>query len=282
MASPVVVLCLSCLLLGKTDQTTDLRASSTHQDIRFMSADVGDKLTLQCFFKGESSVRISWYKQTLGHKPRLISSFSKSGATGIFYNEFNNSRFTLDGGHDKAHLTISDLHISDSASYYCISYMYTLEFLESVIVSVKGSSWHIQALVHQSASESAQRGGSVTLNCTAHTGTYYCGSASCGQLLLGNGTFEGEMQSLVWVYFLSAAVTFTSILTVLLSFLLYKTNRRNSCQSKEATVGFSAPSTYTEDADSLHYAALKTNVLGRSRSKRNNNHNECVYASVNA
>ena len=92
---------------------------------------------------------------------------------GTFYNEFNNNpRFTLDTENGKNNLKITDLHISDSATYYCVSSnLYVFEFVEGTTLNVKGSGFNIQALVHQSASESIQPGGSVTLNCTVHTGT---------------------------------------------------------------------------------------------------------------
>uniref|UniRef100_A0A3B4X215 Ig-like domain-containing protein n=1 Tax=Seriola lalandi dorsalis TaxID=1841481 RepID=A0A3B4X215_SERLL len=61
-----------------------------------------------------------WYKQTLGQRPRRISSFYKHDKSGTFTDEFkNNQRFSLETNNGKNHLTISGLHISDSATYYC-------------------------------------------------------------------------------------------------------------------------------------------------------------------
>ncbi|XP_045897880.1 uncharacterized protein LOC123965404 [Micropterus dolomieu] len=243
----------------------DLKVSSSiHQKRRFVSADIGENVTLQCFYK--------------------------EGAT----------------------------------------------------VSVKGSRLNVQASVHQSASETIQPGGSVTLNCTVHTGTcdgehsvywfknseeshlgliythggrndqcerksstqthtcvynlpleslnpshagtYYCAVASCGHILFGNGTtldFEDQVDSLVLVYFLSGALIFTTILIVLLVILVIK---KNNCQCTESQARLSAPSTTTaegyRDADSLHYAALNVNLPNRSRRQRNNTNSECVYSSV--
>ncbi|XP_062300344.1 uncharacterized protein LOC134005457 [Scomber scombrus] len=173
MASPKVVFCLMCLSLGKIAQMTDLKfSSSVRQEKGFVSVNTGDSLTLQCFYEGDVA-RLYWYKQTLGQKPRLVSTFYKYERNGIFHDEFkNNPRFTLDTSLNKNQLKITDLQISDSATYYCASsYTFILEFEEGMIVSVKGSGFDIQALVHQSASESIQSGGSVTLNCTVHTGT---------------------------------------------------------------------------------------------------------------
>ncbi|XP_044039140.1 uncharacterized protein LOC122869855 isoform X1 [Siniperca chuatsi] len=164
---------LTCLFLGRIAQMTELNLSIyVRQESGFYSANVGESLTLRCFYEGDA-VMFYWYKQTLGQKPRLISTFYKHKKSATLDNEFKkNPRFTLDTGNGKNHLTIADLRISDSATYYCVgSYEYDLEFAEGATVSVKGSGLNIQALVHQSASETIQPGGSVTLNCTVHTGT---------------------------------------------------------------------------------------------------------------
>ena len=130
-------------------------------------------MTLECFYEGEVIAKYYWYKQTLGEKPRLISSVYVSNKNVAFYDECkNNPRFTLDTDTGKNHLMISDLRISDSAAYYCASsFSVTFEFVQGVTVSVKGSGLNIPASVHQSSSEIIQPGGSVTLNCTVHSGT---------------------------------------------------------------------------------------------------------------
>ncbi|XP_067436043.1 immunoglobulin kappa light chain-like isoform X2 [Thunnus thynnus] len=344
MTSPVFALYLTCLFLGKTAQTTALKfSSSVRQDSSFISANVGDSVSLRCSYKGDVAAKLYWYKQTLGQKPRIISTLYDYESNGTFYNEFsNNPRFTLDTENNKNHLRITDLHISDSATYYCVSsFLNKIEFLEGTTLSVKGSG-NIQALVHQSASESIQPGGSVTLNCAVHTGTcddgnhsvywfknsqesqpgiiythggrndqcernnntqtntcvynlplksldlshagtYYCAVVSCGQILFGNGTKLDVGYSAVLVYFLSGALAFTTILSVLLAFSVCMM-KRNSFQSAESQTTFSASSTTNgegyKEADNLHYAALSVNLPNRSRRARNNTKNECVYSSV--
>ncbi|XP_039677661.1 titin-like [Perca fluviatilis] len=173
MASPVFALLLTCLLLGEMAQTTSQKSSTVRQETRFVSVKTGDELTLQCFYEGDAAVMLYWYKQTLGQKPTLISTYHKYNVNGIFHDEFkNNSRFTLDMENGKNHLKITDLRVSDSATYYCASsYTYIFEFAEGTLVDVKGSGLKVPATVHQSASESIQPGGSVTLDCTVHTGT---------------------------------------------------------------------------------------------------------------
>ncbi|XP_044039127.1 uncharacterized protein LOC122869849 [Siniperca chuatsi] len=348
MTSPKYVFYLACLFLGEIAQMTDLKFSlSVRQERRFVSANVGDNVTLQCFYEGDDSAWLYWYKQTLQQKPRLISNIYVYDTRTTFYHEFkNNPRFTVDTENGKNRLTIFDLRISDSATYYCaISYTLVLTFAEGTTVSVKGSGLNIQASVHQSASETIQPGGSVTLNCTVHTGTcdgehsvywfrnseeshpglmythggrndqcerkpntqthtcvynlpltslnlshagtYYCAVAACGHILFGNGTkldFEDEVDSLLLVYFLSGALTFTIILVVLLPFLAYKLIKKNNCQCTESHARLSAPSTINaegyQDADNLHYAALSVNLPNKSRRQRDQTMRECVYSSV--
>uniref|UniRef100_H2RZG3 Ig-like domain-containing protein n=1 Tax=Takifugu rubripes TaxID=31033 RepID=H2RZG3_TAKRU len=107
-------------------------------ETNFILVKPGQNLTLPCLQKDNVSPTIYWFKQTLGEKPRLISN-----------------------------LTISDLELSDSATYYCANqYLNVVDFTEGYKVIVEGSGLTID----QPASQSIQAGGSVTLNCTVHTG----------------------------------------------------------------------------------------------------------------
>ncbi|XP_037615456.1 immunoglobulin kappa light chain-like isoform X1 [Sebastes umbrosus] len=173
MASPKFVFYLTCLLLGKMAHVTGLiSSSSVRQQRGFVSANVGNNVTLQCFYEDSEPASLYWFMQTPGQKPRLISS-SYMHTTAIFYHEFkNNPRFTVDKENSNNHLTIFDLRISDSAIYYCAaSESLAFYFAEGTLVSVQGSGLNVPALVQQSASETVEPGGSVTLNCIVHTGT---------------------------------------------------------------------------------------------------------------
>ncbi|XP_050925060.1 uncharacterized protein LOC108877164 isoform X2 [Lates calcarifer] len=317
MTSAQFVLYLTCLFLGKMAQMTEVKfSSSVRQDTRFISVKTGDNLTLHCFREGDVASRYYWYKQTLGQKLRLISSFYKFDKNGTFHDEFKkDTRLTLDTG------------------------------VEGTTVSVKDLGLNIQALVHQSESETIQPGGSVTLNCTVHTGTcdgehsvywfksseeshpgliythgdrndqcerkhntqthtcvynlpmknlslshagtYYCAVASCGHILFGYGTkldIEVEGGSLVLVYFLSGALAFTTILSVLLTFLICFINKRDSCKCAESHARSPAPSTMNTEAqeneENIHYAALREHRVDRSRRQRNNTKADCVYSRI--
>nr|XP_040038229.1 uncharacterized protein LOC120822523 isoform X1 [Gasterosteus aculeatus aculeatus] len=152
-------------------QTTDLDSfSSVHQGNSFLSVETWGNLTLKCFYEASSAAKLYWFKHTLGQKPRLIStSYRYTRAT--FNAEFKNSRYTVDTENDQNHLTIKDLQINDSATYYCVSSnTHKLDFFTTTTVSVQGSSSNIPTLLHQTPSETIQPGGSVTLNCTVQTG----------------------------------------------------------------------------------------------------------------
>ncbi|XP_058481527.1 uncharacterized protein LOC131456877 [Solea solea] len=175
MTSPNFVFLVAYLLFGKLAEMNPLVLSTTaHQDIGFISAHVGDNVTLSCLFTRDDYDQY-WYKQTLGQKPKLICVVKTSGAsdrTHSFYNDFrHNPRFSLQTDAGLNHLNISDVQLSDSTTYFCVSVRSVwFEFQEVITVSVEGSRWNLHPLVHQSESQRLQPGDSVTLNCTVHTG----------------------------------------------------------------------------------------------------------------
>uniref|UniRef100_A0A0F8AKY9 Ig kappa chain V region K29-213 n=1 Tax=Larimichthys crocea TaxID=215358 RepID=A0A0F8AKY9_LARCR len=343
MTPPNVALLFTCLFVVNMGRVTTLKQASLHSE----SVSVEESVTLPC--SCQDAKLFYWYKQDVGQKPKLVSTFySHNNNSGTFNNEFqNNPRFSLDTENQKYNLKISDLQISDSATYHCVkSNTQKFEFCRGTTISVKGSGLNIPALVHQSASETIQPGGSVTLNCTVHTGTcdgehsvywfkdseeshpgliythggrndqcerkpntqthtcvynlqiknpylfhdgtYDCAVASCGHILFGEGAkldFEGfwistdEADSLSLVYFLSGALTFTTVLVVLLTFSVYKMKKRN-CQCTVVIDSFIFCYQLCQDKENLHYAALRVHKANRSRRERDNTESECVYSSV--
>ncbi|KAM9400700.1 CD276 antigen homolog [Salvelinus alpinus] len=148
-------------------------SSSISQEIGLMSANVGDTVVLRCFKAGDMGVMFSWYKQTFGNIPQLISTIFKYGRNATFYQEFkDNLRFSVEGGQGKNYLMITDVELSDLGTYYCGSaYGYKVEFVHGVTLIIKDSGTKEMPVIHQPVSESVQPGDSVTLNCTIHTET---------------------------------------------------------------------------------------------------------------
>ncbi|XP_043953871.1 uncharacterized protein LOC122820482 isoform X2 [Gambusia affinis] len=143
-------------------------STSLNQEAGFLSAHVGEKVTMRCTYEGNELVWICWYLQTLGQKPKLMSSVFVYGTEISFYEEFeNNSHYIIEKKGHLHYLTILDLKMSDSATYYCaLSYKQVVYFGKGTTVSVKGPGINIQASVHQLESETIQPGVSVTMNCT--------------------------------------------------------------------------------------------------------------------
>uniref|UniRef100_A0A8K9WRZ1 Ig-like domain-containing protein n=1 Tax=Oncorhynchus mykiss TaxID=8022 RepID=A0A8K9WRZ1_ONCMY len=147
---------------------------------------LGGSVTLPCFC--DVGIMFSWYKQSFGNIPQLISTIYKYDRNATFYHEFkDNPRFSVEGGQGKNHLMIADVELSDTGTYYCGSaFGNNVEFGQGFILIIKskekrdemclltflsGSGSRNMPVMHQSVSESVQPGDSVTLNCTIHTET---------------------------------------------------------------------------------------------------------------
>ncbi|XP_064786949.1 uncharacterized protein LOC135510084 [Oncorhynchus masou masou] len=170
----MITLCLIFpLLVEMVHGVAGTESSSISQKNGLMSANVGDTVVLRCFKKGDVRIMFSWYKQSFGNIPQLISTIYKYGTNAAFYQEFkNNPRFSVEGGQGKNNLMIADVELSDTGTYYCGSaYGNNLEFGQGVILIIKGSDSRNLTILQQPVSELIQPGDSVTLNCTIHTET---------------------------------------------------------------------------------------------------------------
>lgn len=151
--------------------TSSLKKSFS-QETSFITANVGGTATLQCF--REDSIHVQffmWFKQSLGLEPKLISTFYEKSKGAIFQTYFDKEgRFKVETEDKKHHLTIKNLHASDSAMYYCASnYVNTFTFGNGTFVSVRGSGTNNTALVYQPSSDGIQSEDSLTMSCTVQT-----------------------------------------------------------------------------------------------------------------
>ncbi|XP_056156138.1 uncharacterized protein LOC130130453 [Lampris incognitus] len=161
-----------CIL---SDHVTTLAHSPlVPQESGLKSVNLGENVTLTCTRKNDEAIYFYWYKETLGQKPKLISTFSGYDDNAILHNDFkeNPERFIIQAENDWNNLKILDLRYSDSATYHCIgTHEYGFGFKEEVSLHVKSSGSVTQDIVHQSVSEWVEPGENVTLNCTVHTET---------------------------------------------------------------------------------------------------------------
>ncbi|XP_054457055.1 uncharacterized protein LOC129093162 [Anoplopoma fimbria] len=105
----------------------------------------------------------------LGGGPELLSNFYKyDNPSKVFPGLEKNPRFSVQRKEGMNHLNISDVHLSDSATYFCGStHSNTAEL--GIFLSVKGA--RLKEIVQWPVSETIKPGGTVAFKCTVHSGT---------------------------------------------------------------------------------------------------------------
>ncbi len=133
-----------------------IQSAAVKQDTGVISAIVGDNVTLHCLYDSQVAMHFSWYRQTLGSGPELLSTIYKyDKPSKVFQWMEKNPRFSVQRKEGMNHLHISDVHFSDSASYFCgSSHSNIVEFGEGVFLSVQGIAllffidfdfrWHVE------------------------------------------------------------------------------------------------------------------------------------------
>ncbi|XP_019898869.2 uncharacterized protein LOC105020610 isoform X1 [Esox lucius] len=292
--SNMIALCLIFPLLVEMAGTETF----IHQERGFISADVGDTVTLRCFHKGENTIIFSWYKQAWGTKLQLISTLYKyDNTTQFFYHEFkDNIRFSVEGGDGKNHLRIQNIALSDSATYYCGSgNSNKVEFGQGTILLVKG-------IIYTNGDRSGQcmkspASGSPTQSCVYNLPkrnlsiSDYCAVASCGAILFGTGPNQDikrhYTEPVLLVYCLGVALGVSIILIIVLAYIIYKMNMMTCRQCKGLDSQITGPAVSCtdaggHDADNLQYVALNLKNRSMSRRQRSNTEEETVvlYSSI--
>ncbi|XP_062405508.1 uncharacterized protein LOC134095828 [Sardina pilchardus] len=99
------------------------------QPTPLMTAKIGTAATLECFIPpNRVNDPIVWYKQGVGQMPRVLGT-AQHFVSPILYGEFNNSRFSILKGSGSPHLSISNIQLSDEASYFCgVRIVYDIHF----------------------------------------------------------------------------------------------------------------------------------------------------------
>ncbi|KAG7465341.1 hypothetical protein MATL_G00175320 [Megalops atlanticus] len=167
----MIILCVAVALLNGVYA---VQSDVVLQPIPLMTARAGDRVILECFQTEGNADFVSWFKKTVGQRPRIIAT-STPYAYAVFHNEFNATRFAVTPGKREHHLSISGTSDADSATYYCAAvWNYEIFFGNGTYLMIKGSEQqksNSRTVVQQPVSEPLQPGDSVTLQCTIHTET---------------------------------------------------------------------------------------------------------------
>ncbi len=98
----------------------------------------GDSVTFTCILPKESRATVVWVKQKAGEKPLQIASSYQALAV-VFENGFDkHNRFFVAKDDSSFNLSITNTKESDTATYYCVKYIYQLIFEEATDLIVKG------------------------------------------------------------------------------------------------------------------------------------------------
>uniref|UniRef100_A0A4W4ERT8 Ig-like domain-containing protein n=1 Tax=Electrophorus electricus TaxID=8005 RepID=A0A4W4ERT8_ELEEL len=145
-----------------------------NQDSTLLYVNEGDNITVTCLYQSDIDMHFSWYKHKFSQKPELIATIYKYDTKATFYDGFkNNARFTLVIGKDRNYLVITELEVSDSATYYCGNAQSNIvEFGKATKLTVKASQSHSLSVLQQPVLEPVHPGNSVTLQCTVLTENY--------------------------------------------------------------------------------------------------------------
>uniref|UniRef100_A0AAY5ELT3 Ig-like domain-containing protein n=1 Tax=Electrophorus electricus TaxID=8005 RepID=A0AAY5ELT3_ELEEL len=137
-----------------------------NQDSTLLYVNEGDNITVTCLYQSDIDMHFSWYKHAFSQKPELIATIYKYDTKATFYDGFkNNARFILVIREDRNHLVITELEVSDSATYYCGNAQ------SNIVISVYS---HSLSVLQQPVLEPVHPGNFVTLQCTVLTENYSC------------------------------------------------------------------------------------------------------------
>ncbi|XP_034161611.2 uncharacterized protein LOC113547183 [Pangasianodon hypophthalmus] len=128
-----------------------------------ITADVGDNVTLHCFRLREDTRAIVWYKQKVGHKPRVMVTVHQQPN---YEDEFKSPKFSIEKEKMSCHLKIANVEPSDEAMYYCGLRNFLTTFGNGTFLSVKGDGDIKVSVLQSSVLDSVPAGASVTLQCS--------------------------------------------------------------------------------------------------------------------
>ncbi len=107
-----------------------------HNHLKIVQA--GDNVTLTCISPKGQRNSVVWVKQKAGEKPLSIAS-SYQGLDVVFENGFDkHNRFFVAKDDSSFILSITNAKESDTATYYCVQFIYQFKLNEATDLIVKG------------------------------------------------------------------------------------------------------------------------------------------------
>uniref|UniRef100_W5MPV0 Uncharacterized LOC107076177 n=1 Tax=Lepisosteus oculatus TaxID=7918 RepID=W5MPV0_LEPOC len=140
-----------------------------------VSVQLGEEVTLECFFATEKVAQLFWLKNPIGETPICMASSSYNLVGTMSYGEFlNNERMKVTKDEGRFTLSFSSVQPSDEATYYCTAYFLNyMSFGNGTLLTLKENTSHLNVMsfVQKPVSIQFQTGDDVILQCTIHTET---------------------------------------------------------------------------------------------------------------
>ncbi|XP_060741207.1 uncharacterized protein LOC132855933 isoform X2 [Tachysurus vachellii] len=128
-----------------------------------ITADVGDNVTLYCVHLQVITNPIIWYKQKVGHKPRVMVTVQGEPS---YEDGFEAQKFIIKKEQTGISLSIAYVEPSDEAIYYCGFITFVTSFANGTFLSVKGTEDVSVSVWQRGVMDSVPAGASVTLQCS--------------------------------------------------------------------------------------------------------------------
>ncbi|XP_048039256.1 uncharacterized protein LOC125264054 [Megalobrama amblycephala] len=142
----------TCLTIYMAQTCTSTNSDVTLQNhLRIVQA--GDSVNFTCILSGEIRSSVAWVRQRVGEKPRLIASIYQALDV-KFENEFDKRKRYFVTKDDKCfNLSITNAEESDTATYYCVTYVFNFIFGKGTDLIVKGGELSIDSDHQRPASD---------------------------------------------------------------------------------------------------------------------------------
>ncbi|XP_058638198.1 uncharacterized protein LOC131544168 isoform X2 [Onychostoma macrolepis] len=160
----ILIIFLHISFLGRADNSDTV--SQNHLKI----VQAGDSVTFTCICPKETRTTIVWVKQKAGDKPLSIAS-SYQALDIVFENGFDkHNRFFVAKDDSSFNLSITNAKESDTATYYCVRFIYQFIFEEATDLIVKGRELNMQSDHERAVTDPVHpEDSAVALQCTVLT-----------------------------------------------------------------------------------------------------------------